>query len=110
MMEQAEMDLKERTSVRESNADLAARMLAVLAAANRWMKREDLARHGIAKRQCSKGRQYSKGGIIYGQRGFRASSQASQDELKHAARTLHSQATVMLKEEQELWRYFHGRG
>ncbi len=77
---------------------------------NKWATRKDLATHGLTDRQCRMGRQHSKGRIIAGQLGYKLAKHATLEELRQAANTLHSQATAMLREEQELWRVLHGRG
>lgn len=75
-----------------------------------WATRKALVMYGLTDRQCRLGRQHSKGLIIAGQMGYKLSQYATLDELRQAANMLHSQATAMLREEQELWRVLHGRG
>lgn len=88
---------------------LADRLLALLVERQGWMKRKELAAHGFTSRACRCARQHSKGRVIAGQRGFRASQWATVEELERAANTLVSQAKIMQDEAKDVWRVLHGR-
>ena len=76
--------------------DLALRLLAYLEAAQGWRTREQIAAAtGLSDREARLARQYADGAIIYGQRGFRATSCATVEEIAACANTLESQAREM---------------
>ena len=73
----------------------------------RWMTRKEMAAFGLTERDCRKARQESKGRIIFGPKGYKATSDATIEEIQRAAATLASQAKAMLAEASELWRVYH---
>ena len=85
------------------------RMLDILSASGEWMTRADLAAHGLSPRLCRLARQHSGGAIIAGQRGYRATSCATLEELHEAATVLRGQADTMMREVMELWRVINRR-
>ena len=74
-----------------------------------WVTRKMLAAHGFNDRMCRLARQYAKGLILFGQRGYRLTECATLAEITQAASTLESQSKVMLGEARDLWRVLHGR-
>ena len=60
---------------------LAARLLALLAERQGWLTRKELAGYGFTPRLCRLARQHSKGRVIAGQRGFRASQPAGRTHV-----------------------------
>lgn len=108
-MNQGEFDLTV-TKLTGANGELAAaEMLRVLKADGGWMSRRDFAERGWKDRLCRAARQHSKGTIIFGQRGYRATECATLPEIQGAATVLLSQARAMEAEATELWRVIHGR-
>lgn len=88
---------------------VASEMLAVLEASDRWLTRKDMAERGFTPRLCRLARQHSDGKIIAGQRGYRATSSATLDELHEAANALRGQADAMMDEVRELWKVINRR-
>lgn len=86
---------------------LAANMLEILRHRRCWMTRKDFKNYGFTDRQCRLAREHAKGKIIYGQRGFKASSCALKDEIMECYNTLMSQAKTMEEEARELMREYH---
>ena len=79
-------------------------LLTLLKANGGWMTRADLARYGYTDRDVRAARQASKGTIIFGQSGFKATECATLDEIQACEATLRSMSDAMLAEVQELWR------
>ena len=106
--EQQELPLSRRKAAYA--AGVAAEMISILDRDACWMTRAALRdRYNIGPRECRLARQYSRGKIIFGQRGYKATRHATHDEIARAANTLTSQAQVMAAEAQDLWKVFHGR-
>jgi len=109
------MDLCRSPRPAAAAADKALHMLSVLQGIGRggptdgWMTRRRLAEFGLTPRDCRAARQASRGRIILGQRGYKATADSSIEEIQHAAHTLSSQARAMLAEASELWRVYHAR-
>ena len=102
-------DLFSRPVREQYGATCAKQMLAILSERGVWMTRADLAAHGLAPRLCRLARQHSGGAIIAGQRGYRATSSATVEEIHAAASALRGQADAMLAEVRELWRVINRR-
>ena len=100
---------RERQPRRDYGNVLAKELLAILSERGVWMTRADLAAHGLAPRLCRLARQHSGGAIIAGQRGYRATSSATVEEIHAAASALRGQADAMLAEVRELWRVINRR-
>ena len=100
---------RERQPRRDYGNVLAKELLDILTAHGGWMTRADLAAHGLAPRLCRLARQHSGGAIIAGQRGYRATSSATVEEIHVAASALRGQAEAMLAEVRELWKVINGR-
>ena len=107
-MTATQQDLFPPTS-RATGQALATKLLAYLIG-REWQTRKQLrAGLGFTARECRLGRQHSKGRVIMGQQGFKASCNATLDELRICANTLNSQAMVMNKEASEIYGVLHGR-
>jgi hypothetical protein len=78
---------------RAKGEEMAEHMLAWLRLGGGWLTRADMqAKMGLdSSRLLSLGREFSGGRIIYGQRGFRASENATIDELQACANQVRAQ-------------------
>jgi len=85
------------------------RMVTALGLNGGWMTRADLRKIGISDRTARDIRRWSKGTIIFGQRGFRLARTATLEELHKCAATLNSQADAMRQEAAEIWRVINRR-
>jgi hypothetical protein len=90
---------------REPPLRLAARMLRILEHDRRWVNRREMREaHGFTDRECRLARRYSRGRIIMGQAGYRATRWATLPEVQHAADVFMSQARDMMASTSEYWR------
>jgi hypothetical protein len=107
LLEEAEEDAR----AREEGEAMCARLLPDLRMAGGWITREALAvRAGVTVRDVRLAGEYSRGAIIFGQRGVRASEQATRDELQACADALDSQAAKMKRRAADVRHYLHSGG
>jgi hypothetical protein len=100
----ADADARERA---EGEA-MCARLLPDMRMAGTWLTRETLAHMaGVTVRDVRLAGEYSRGAIIFGQRGVRASEQATRDELQACADALDSQAAKMKRRAADVRAYLH---
>jgi hypothetical protein len=93
---------------REEGEAMCARLLPDLRMAGGWITREALAvRAGVTVRDVRLAGEYSRGAIIFGQKGVRASEQATRDELQACADALDSQAAKMKRRAADVRGYLH---
>jgi len=89
---------------------VADRMVAYLEAAHGWRTREEIGLDiGLTERECRIGRSHSGMRIIFGQHGFRATSQATLEEITTCADTLLSQSDELRKQAIQLRKAAHAR-
>lgn len=105
--QQLELTADRKRVLRSTPEKLAEILLSLLEADGKWMNRADLGAFGFTPRECRLARQHSHGRIISGQLGYKASRNATREELSTAANTLMSQARVMSDGASEIWAYIH---
>ena len=113
MVEQ--MEMKFRAVRQKLGRELAGELITILRDEHKnnaadWVTRKMLQNHGFNDRMCRLARQYAKGLVLFGQRGYRLTECATLAEITQAASTLESQSRVMMEEARDLWRIMHGRG
>lgn len=90
--------------------EFSARLVNYLENVATWRTREQVqADTGLTPREIRAARQDSHGRVIYGQRGFRATSHATLEEIAACANTLESQAREMTRQAVRLRNLAHGR-
>jgi len=72
-----------------------------------WITRAELKSLGWNDRDVRLARQYSKGRIIFGQKGFMLAERAPLDDIEHCARDLQSRAMKMLAESRDVFTKMH---
>jgi len=104
---QLDFDLSRKSDRAKAGPKLAARMMAILAVNRGWLKRKDLARHGLTDRQCRLGRAASHGRIIRGQQGFKLLRYATQEEVRKALSAITAQIKAEQKQYDQLVKRAH---
>ena len=108
-----QMELVEPTepSVSEqTKRNLALTMLAVLSdGTNGWKNRAHFKMLGWSERECRWAGEYSEGRIIFGPRGYRATTDATPDEIRRALATMERVIRTTQNRVAALRRFAHGR-
>lgn len=105
MVEQLELFTRRMAN---SKAYTVAKLTAAISRGH-WYTRAELVRSGLTEREIRYARQHSQGAIIFGQRGYRLTDDATLDEIHACIATLESQAKEMMDAAVQLRRKAHGR-
>ncbi len=97
-MTQLQLDLSEKANRKRVAPKLAARMIAMLAVRGGWCKRWEFQEVlGLKDRECRLGREASHGRILFSQRGYRLTKDASTSEVAECCSAILSQIKALQK-------------